>query len=272
MSNTERIFALALAAAVAGCGGQKTLVLGATTTIEDSGLLDTLVTAFTAAHPDIRLTPITSASDAILAMGRRGDLDVMLTHDPAGEARFMEEGLGLSHQPVMHNAFLIVGPASDPAGVRGMHDAVAAMARIAQRHEPFVSRGDSSGTNRKELQLWKDAGLSPSPRRDHWYIDAGVAMGAALLLANERQAYILTEPATYYTVRHSIALVPLVEGDARLTNRYAVTIPASSKNVSPAREFARWITGPPGRALIEHFGERRLGRTPFQPGAPPDTP
>lgn len=259
--------------AFTGCGGSanKTLVLGATTTIEDSGLLDTLVTTFSKAYPDIRVTPITSGSDAVLTMGRRGDLDVMLTHDPAGEAKFMEEGMGVLHEPVMHNHFLIAGPPADPAGIRGMHDAVGAMIRIAERHEPFVSRGDSSGTNRKELSLWRDAGLSPSPAKDSWYIVAGVGMGAALTLANERQAYILTEPATFYAVRHSLSLVPLVEGDARLLNTYSVTIPANSKDPSAARLFASWITGPQGRALIGHFGEMRYGTAPFTPGPAPGT-
>lgn len=268
MSNTERIAIVGLTLALAGCGGQKTLVLGATTTVEDSGLLDSLVTAFEAEDPGIRVTPITSGSDAVLAMGRRGDLDVMLTHDPVGEARFMEEDMGVLHEPVMHNDFLIAGPPSDPAGIRGMRNAVTAMLRIADRHEPFVSRGDSSGTNREELRLWAATGLSPSPERDKWYIDAGVGMGAALQLASERQAYILTEPATFYTVRHAIDLVPLVQGDRRLQNIYSVTIPANSRNVKAARVFARWITGARGRALIGNFGEKRLGRTPFKPGPP----
>jgi tungstate transport system substrate-binding protein len=266
MSNTERIAIVGLTMALAGCGGQKTLVLGATTTVEDSGLLDSLVTAFDAEHPGIRVTPITSGSDAVLAMGQRGDLDVMLTHDPVREAQFMEQDMGVLHEPVMHNYFLIAGPPSDPAGIRGMHNAVTAMLRIADRHQPFVSRGDSSGTNREELRLWTDAGLSPSPDRDKWYIDAGVGMGAALQLASERNAYILTEPATFYTVRHAITLVPLVQGDPHLLNVYSVTIPANSKNIKTARVFARWITGPRGRALIGSFGTKRLGTAPFKPG------
>ncbi len=272
MRKAERVVvSVAVVLAVAGCGAKKTLVLGATTTIEDSGLLDTLVTAFSQAHPDIRVTPVTSGSDAILTMGRRGDLDVMLTHDPVGEAKFMEEDMGVLHEPVMHNDFLIAGPPADPAGIRGMHSAVAALTRIAERQEPFVSRGDSSGTNRKELSLWREAGLSPSPGRDKWYIVAGVGMGAALTLASERQAYILTEPATFYTVRHALTLVPLVQGDPGLLNTYSVTIPANSKDESAARLFAAWITGPQGRALIGHFGERRLGTAPFKPGPAPGT-
>jgi tungstate transport system substrate-binding protein len=271
MSNTERIAALSLVVALAGCGGQKTLVLGATTTIEDSGLLDTLVTAFSRDHPDIRLTPVTSGSDAVLAMGRRGDLDVMITHDPVGEARFMEENMGVLHEPVMHNDFLIAGPPSDPASIKGMHDAVAALRRIARLHEPFVSRGDSSGTNREELSLWRAADLSPSPGRDDWYIEAGVGMGAALTLASERQAYILTEPATFYTVRHALRLVPLVQGDPRLLNVYSVTIPANSKDIKAARLFARWITGPQGHSVIGRFGQKRFGTAPFKPGPAPAT-
>lgn len=272
MRNTERAgVVVAIILALTGCGTKKTLVLGATTTIQDSGLLDTLVTAFSEAYPDIRVTPITSGSDAVLTMGRRGDLDVMMTHDPVGEAKFMEEQMGILHEPVMHNDFLIAGPAADPAGIRGMHDAVEAMKRIAKDQEPFVSRGDSSGTNRKELSLWHDAGLSPTPKKDPWYIVAGVGMGAALTLASERQAYILTEPATFYTVRHALQLVPLVQGDPRLLNTYSVTIPANSKDQSAARLFAAWITGPKGRALIGHYGEKRLGMAPFKPGPAPGT-
>lgn len=259
-----------LAACTAAPSYEDVLVLAATTTIEDSGLLDTLVAAYGEAHPEVRVVPVTAGSGAVLAMGRRGDVDVCLTHDPAGEQRLLEDGAAVSRREFMHNAFRIVGPAADPAGVRGMTDAVAAFGRIAAAGAAFVSRGDASGTRKKELRLWSEAGLSPDPAADPWYIEAGVGMGEALLLANERNAYILTEPATFLALAHLLELEPLVAGDPRLLNRYGATLPTGARDTAVARGFVDWLTGPRGQAVIGGFGVAAYGAPPFLPGPAPD--
>lgn len=260
-----------LAACTAAPSHEDVLVLAATTTIEDSGLLDTLVAAYGEAHPEVRLVPVTAGSGAVLAMARRGDVDVCLSHDPAGEERLVREGAAVARREFMHNAFRVVGPAPDPAALRGMTDAVAAFRRIAAAGAPFVSRGDASGTRKKELQLWSEAGLSPDPSVDRWYIEAGVGMGEALLLANERHAYILTEPATFLALRHLLELEPLVTGDPRLLNRYGATLPAGARDRDVARRFVDWLTGPEGQAVIAGFGVAAYGAPPFLPGPAPDS-
>ncbi len=258
-------------AALLGCRrdapATEVLVLAATTTIEDSGLLDSLVVAFSAAHPSLRVVPVTGGSGTVLAMGRRGDVDVMLTHDPVGEEQFMADGHGDLHREVMHNRFVLAGSRSDPAGIRGMDDVVTAFDRIAEAEAPFISRGDASGTHRKERSLWRLAGRDPDAAEAPWYVEAGLGMGEALLLANERGAYILSGPATFRTLGHVHELDALVTDDPRLLNRYAVTRPVQARNRRAARRFADWITGP-GQDVIRRFGRARYDTTLFTPGPP----
>lgn len=268
------VVALAPALLLPACIADRTadpsrLTLVATTTIQDSGLLDSLVSAFGRSHPGIRLRVLTAGTGEALEIGRRGDADVLLTHDPPAESAFVAAGHGRDRREVMHNDFVIAGPAADPAGVRGLRDGPAALARIAAAASPFVSRGDDSGTHRKEIALWKGVGPAhPGAARGPWYIEAGLGMGEALQLAAERDAYVLTDRATYLTIREDLRLDILVEGDPRMVNRYGVTRVSRGRNAAGALAFAGWITGADGQATIGAFGRERFGRPLFTPAVP----
>jgi len=253
--------------AACGAGDRSTsppLTLGATTTIEDAGLLSALIAAFLEAHPDVHVRTVTGGTGEILAYGRRGDVDVVLAHDPAAESTFVAEGYGIDRRPVMWNDFVIAGPGSDPAGLRGMRDAAAAFAAIARARATFVSRGDESGTHRKELFLWREAGLGvPNAAVDRWYLEAGVGMGDALRLASARRAYILTDRATFRVLRPELDLEILVEGDPRLVNRYAVTRIRGASQAEAANVFVEWLTSPEGLRVVREFGRDRYGEPLF---------
>lgn len=270
-----RCVAAALALAACGAGGVATpppLTVAATTTLEDSGLLPELVAAFRSAHPEVRVRTLTGGTGEVLTLGRHGNVDVVLSHDPAAESTFVAEGHAIERREVMWNDFVIAGPSSDPAGVRRMRDAAAAFAAIARAHAPFVSRGDDSGTHRKELFLWREAGTDAAERSagDRWYIEAGVGMGDALRLADARQAYILTDRATFRVLRRELELEILLEGDARLLNRYGATRVRGAAQPEAAATFVDWLASPEGRRFLSDFGRDRYGEplyfTDPQPG------
>src|SRR6266704_6978069 len=177
----------------------KEVLLATTTSTRDAGLLDSLLPVFER-QTGYTVKVIAVGSGQALAMGRRGDADVVLSHAPDAERALVDSGYFVRRRLVMHNEFLIVGPAGDPAGLRGLSDAVSAFRRIAERRAPFVSRGDQSGTHQREQLFWKRAGFSSIPRND-WYIESGQGMGATLQLADEKHAYTLTDRATYLTWR-----------------------------------------------------------------------
>ena len=240
------------------------VVLGATTTIEDSGLLQELQQSFSAAHPRFVVRTVTGGTGEVLQLGRRGDLDVTLTHDPPAESAFIAEGHANFRWELMYNLFIIAGPESDPAGVRGGRDAAEAMKRIAVRKATFISRGDESGTHKKELFLWKEAGLDVPSARPAWYTEAGAGMGDALRVASERAAYILTEPGTFRVLRDQLRLLPLVEGDARLLNLYSVMRVNRARNGEAADSLVDWLRGP-GLTVIREFGRKQFGAPLFAP-------
>ncbi|MEX2610640.1 MAG: substrate-binding domain-containing protein [Gemmatimonadota bacterium] len=261
--------ALVIAAmALAGCAGaddRPRMVAVATHTVEDAGLLEVLDSAFRAAHPELRLRLVVTGTGEALEIGRRGDADVLLTHAPEDEQRFVAEGHGVERRPVMHNDFLIAGPAADPARVRGAGDAVLAFRAIRNAGAPFVSRADEGGTHKRERALWAALGAAPD-----WdgYTEAGLGMADALRVAAQRGAYILTDRATFATLGPDAGLVALVEGDPRLVNPYAVTLVAGAANPEGARAFADWLVGAEAERLIRAFGRDRAGRPLFVPGAP----
>jgi tungstate transport system substrate-binding protein len=249
------------------CGrnqAESTVVLGATTTIEDSGLLLELQQSFSAAHPRFIIRTVTGGTGEVLQLGRRADVDVTFTHDPPAESAFIAEGHANFRWELMHNFFLIAGPESDPAGLRGERDAAAALKRIADRKATFISRGDQSGTHKKELFLWKEAGLDVPSGRPAWYSEAGAGMGDALRVASERGAYILTEPGTFRVLRDQLSLVPLVEGDARLINIYSVMRLNRARNGEAADSLVNWLRGP-GLAVVGDFGRKQFGAPLFAP-------
>lgn len=238
------------------------LVLASTTSTEDSGLFDLLLPAFGAAHPEHAVRLVAVGSGQALQLGERGDADVLLVHSPAAEQRFMAAGHGVARRPVMHNDFVLVGPADDPAGIRGL-DPVAALRRVAASRATFISRGDESGTHSRERALWADAGIRPEGRP--WYMDVGQGMGETLAIAGERRAYTLSDRGTYLSLTQRDALDVLVEKHDALANPYTVIVAVRARNRRGARAFADWITSPPARHLIAQYGSDRYGQPLFVP-------
>jgi len=245
------------------------VILATTTSTRDAGLLDSLLPVFereTRYHVKV----IAVGSGQALAMGRRGDADVVLSHAPEAERVLVDSGYFVRRRLVMHNEFLVVGPATDPAGLRGLSDAVAAFRRLAERRAPFVSRGDQSGTHQREQLLWKRTGMT-APPRDGWYVESGQGMGATLQLADEKRAYTLTDRATYLAWRDKLQLVPMVEGDSLLYNVYHVLElnpkNAARVNLTGGRALADFFVAPETQALIAGFGKARFGQSLFVPDA-----
>lgn len=243
------------------------MTLATTTSTQDTGLLDSLLPMFRRAS-GIEVKPIAVGTGAALEMARRGDADALLVHAPEAERTYVESGDLVGGRLVMHNDFLILGPASDPAHVRGQRDAAEAMRAIGAAGS-FVSRGDGSGTEQKELVLWKAAGVAPAslPRRE----ETGQGMGATLLVAEERQTYTLTDRGTYLAFQDRLTLVPLVEGDPVLENIYHAYVVNPGKHPtvhrSEAERFVEFITAPEVQRWIGRFGRAKYGEPLFTPDA-----
>jgi tungstate transport system substrate-binding protein len=246
-------------------GGE--ITLATTTSTQDTGLLDSLLPMFQR-ETGIAVKPIAVGTGAALEMARRGDADAVLVHAPEAEREYVESGDLIDGRLIMYNDFLLIGPADDPAHVRGTRDAVVAMKAIAAQGS-FVSRGDGSGTEKKELALWKEAGVSPNSLRRRE--ETGQGMGATLLIADSRKTYTLTDRGTYLAFQDRLTLVPLVEGDPRLRNiyhAYAVN-PGKHPTVhrSEAARFVRFLTEPRTQEWIGQFGRARFGQPLFVPDA-----
>ena len=275
MSRASRhwLAACAMVAALASAGvaaDERAFVLGATTTTANSGLLDHLVARFTEAS-GIAVRVVVVGTGAALNLGRRGDVDVVLVHDRVSEDRFVSDGHGVARRPVMHSDFVIVGPVDDPAGLRGMTDAAAALAAVARARAPFVSRGDDSGTHKAETRLWQAIGMAPPGASDDWYVASGSGMGATLNIAAARGAYTVTDRGTWLSFGNRAGLEILVEGDPRLHNPYGVMLvnPERHGHVKAAEggAFIDWLTGPDGQRAIADFTID--GQQPFLPDAEP---
>ena len=243
------------------------LRLATTTSTDNSGLLREILPEFEAKYGRL-VHVIAVGTGKALQLGRTGDVDVLLVHDRVAELQFIENQFGVDRRDVMYNDFVIVGPSGDPAAIAGGQDGAAAFRRIADTGSLFISRGDDSGTHRKERQIWDFAGRSPS---DQWYREVGQGMGKVLQMADELEAYTLSDRGTWLAYRQRVNLRVLVEGDLRLFNPYGVIAvnPALHPHVNykSAREFIDWITSPPGQAAIARFkidGERL-----FKPSAIP---
>ena len=243
------------------------IILATTTSTQDSGLLDLLVPRFEQAR-GIEVKVIAVGTGAALRMASSGDADAVLVHAPAAERRYVEAGDLVDGRRVMHNDFVLVGPAADPAGIRRLTSAADAMRAIAARGV-FVSRGDESGTHAQELALWSGAGVNPAslPRRE----ETGQGMGATLNIADQRAAYTLTDRATYLALKPRLALALLFEGDARLHNvyhAYAVN-PARHRGVryAEARAFIDFLVSPAVQQAIAGFRREEYGQPLFFPDA-----
>jgi tungstate transport system substrate-binding protein len=243
------------------------MVLATTTSTQDSGLLDSLLPVFRAGT-GIEVKVIAVGSGAALAMARTGDADAVLVHAPEAERPYVESGDLVEGRRIMHNDFLIVGPKDDPAGAGGAGDLAAAMRKIAAAGR-FIARGDGSGTEKKELDLWNAAGIDPA--KVHRREETGQGMGATLLVASERRGYTLTDRGTYLALRQRLDLIPLVEGDPTLLNVYHAYVvnPAKHRKVKPgeARALVAFLASEPAQEMIGSFGESRFGQPLFFPDA-----
>ncbi|MEE8592168.1 MAG: substrate-binding domain-containing protein, partial [Spirochaetia bacterium] len=239
------------------------LRLATTTSTENSGLLAELIPPFED-RTGLKVDVIAVGTGQALKLGETGDVDLVLVHARASEDAFVAAGHGVDRRDVMHNDFIILGPSRDPAGVRDMGNAAEALKAIANRRVSFISRGDDSGTHKKEKALWKQAGLSPKGR---WYRDVGQGMGAVITMSDDMQAYTLADRGTYLSMKSKIALEVLVEGDPKLFNPYGIIAVNPAKhphvNYNGAMRFIAWITSPEGQNIIGAV--QREGQVLFYP-------
>ncbi len=270
------LLALALIALTAGSSaataptraGARVVTLASTTSTENSGLLAHLLPRFTRATGiDVRVIAV--GTGQALRIARNGDADVLLVHHRASEERFVAEGYGVKRHDVMYNDFVLVGPIGDPAGVRGQTDAAQALARIADSESIFASRGDDSGTHKKERDLWAAADREPRDASGTWYRETGSGMGATLNAAAGMGAYALADRATWLAFRNKGDLEVLVEGDPRLFNPYGAILVNPAKhphvNARDGQAFINWLVSEPGHSAIAAF--RVDGRQVFFPSA-----
>ena len=256
-SRTRRLLG-ALVVALAGAGAQAQspfIVMASTTSTEQSGLFAHLLPRFKAASGiDVRVVAV--GTGQALDIGRRGDADIVFVHNTAAEQKFVAEGHAVRRQDVMYNDFVLVGPAADPAGVRGK-DIGAGLRRLAAAGAAFVSRGDKSGTHAAELRLWQTVGVDPAAGRPAWYKECGCGMGQALNLGASIDGHVLTDRATWLSFRNRGRLAILVEGDTRLFNQYGVMVvdPARHPKVKAdlAQRFADWVLSPAGQKAIADY-------------------
>jgi tungstate transport system substrate-binding protein len=258
----------ALAASASGQpGGSGPVILATTTSTQDSGLLDVLVPMFERAS-GYTVKTVAVGTGQSLAMGARGEADVVLVHAPKLEMKYVESGDLINRRLVMHNDFIIVGPKADPAGAKSAKTAAEAMKAIAGKAAAFVSRGDNSGTHVKERALWKAAGVTPARP---WYIESGQGMGATLTIASERQAYALTDRATYLAFSKRVDLPIVLEGDAPLLNVYHVMEVSAVKhpkiNAAGGKAFADFMVSAVAQSAIRTFGVAKYGQPLFFPDA-----
>ena len=241
------------------------LRLATTTSTVASGLLDQILPVFTR-ETGIEVHVIAVGTGKALRMGADGDVDVVLVHAPKAEEKFVADGYGVDRRGVMYNEFLIVGPASDPAGIRGETDAAKALVRISSSGAGFVSRGDDSGTHKKELGLWASAGVKPEGR---WYMEAGQGMGKVLQMAGELDAYTLVDEGTWIKQGPGTRLEELSRGDERLFNPYGIIAVNPQlhpqTNYADARTLVEWMTGINGQRLIGNY--RLAGKQLFTPSS-----
>ena len=245
------------------------VILATTTSTQDSGLLDVLVPVFEK-KSGLTVKTISVGTGQALALAARGEADVTLAHAPSIERKYVEEGKLLNRRLVMYNDFVIIGPASDPARIKGLASAVEAMKRISASRSRFVSRGDKSGTHALELDLWRQAGLAPgSAPEAAWYIESGQGMGQTLGIADDRRAYTLADRGTWLAFQKRVSLPVLVEKDKPLLNLYSVmeVNPANGPRVNGAggKAFADFMLAPETQAVIKIFGADRYGQPLFVP-------
>jgi tungstate transport system substrate-binding protein len=248
----------------ASCGSGNDLIVGATTSVHDTGLLDVLTEAFReeSGYDVAAVTPIIAGSGQILELARRGELDAVITHSPQAEAQLIMEGDGIDRREIMQNRFVLVGPPDDPAGARSVATASEALERIAAAERKFISRGDNSGTHIRELALWGQAGIDP--RGQSWYQESGAGQGQSLLVASDKGAYTLVDSSTFTVFQERLALEPYVFDEE--PNRYSIIRVSPEKhnvNEAAALAFADFLTSPIAQRIIAEFGRERYAEPLF---------
>jgi tungstate transport system substrate-binding protein len=247
---------------------QKTIILATTTSTQDSGLLDVLLPVFEK-ETGYFVKTIAVGSGQAMAMGQKGEADVLLVHSPEAEKKFVAEGYGMNRRLVMHNDFIIVGPSEDPAKIKGLRSSSESFKKIASAKVLFNSRGDNSGTHAKEREIWKAAGINSE--REKWYQQTGLGMGQTLNVAAEKKGYTLADRGTYLALKKNLNLDILVEGDAILLNIYHVIEVNPAKwpkvNSAGAKAFADFVVSEEAQKIVKTFGVDKFGSPLFFPDA-----
>jgi tungstate transport system substrate-binding protein len=266
------IAAVAAAAVLSGAPASaqdKSIVVSSTTSTQDSGLFGYILPLFKQ-KTGIEVKVIAQGTGQALDTGRRGDADVVFVHAKSAEQKFLAEGQGVKRYPVMYNDFVLIGPKSDPAGVKGMKDVAKALQMIKDKQAPFISRGDRSGTHLAELALWnRNAGIDIEKEKGPWYKSIGQGMGAALNTASASNAYVLSDRGTWISFKNKGDLVIAVEGDKRLFNQYGVMLVNPEKHPSVKKDlgqqFIDWLVSPEGQKAIANY--KINGEQLFYPNA-----
>jgi tungstate transport system substrate-binding protein len=271
MFNRRMLIAAAVAvlSATPVAAQDKSIVVSSTTSTQDSGLFGYILPLFKQ-KTGIDVKVIAQGTGQALDTGRRGDADVVFVHAKSAEEKFLAEGQGVKRHPVMYNDFVLIGPKSDPAGVKGMKDVAKALQMIKDKQAPFISRGDRSGTHLAELALWnKNAGIDIDKEKGPWYKSIGQGMGAALNTASASNAYVLSDRGTWISFKNKGDLVIAVEGDKRLFNQYGVMLvnPQKHPNVKKdlGQQFIEWLVSPEGQKAIANY--KINGEQLFYPNA-----
>ncbi len=244
------------------------ITVASTTSTDDSGLFAHILPAFEAATGiDVRIVAV--GTGQAIGLAEKGDVDVLFVHHKPSEQKFVAEGFGVQRYDVMYNDFVILGPSGDPAGIAGMRNAANALAKIAENQTLFASRGDDSGTHKKELSLWQTAFINPKKATGNWYRELGSGMGATLNTAVELRAYVISDRATWIAFQNKGGLKVLVEGDSTLFNQYGVILVSSKRHphveAQAGQKFIDWLISTEGQQLIGSY--KRNGQQLFFPNA-----
>jgi len=275
MLNRRHLIAIAACVVLGGpaFAQEKSIVVASTTSTQDSGLFGHILPLFKD-KTGIAVRVVAQGTGQALDTGRRGDADVVFVHARAAEEKFVAEGAGVKRYPVMYNDFVLIGPESDPAGVKGTKDIVAALKAIKEKGAAFISRGDKSGTHQAELNLWTVAGVDIAKDKGAWYKEIGQGMGAALNTASASNAYVLADRGTWLSFKNRGPLAIVVEGDKRLFNQYGVILvnPQKYPNVKQelGQQFIDWLVSPEGQKAIADYkinGEQLFYANAKDPGA-----
>jgi tungstate transport system substrate-binding protein len=259
MSIVRSLFVIAATITLAGAPADaqdKSIILASTTSTQDSGLFGHILPLFKA-KTGIDVKVVAQGTGQALDTGRRGDADVLLVHAKAQEEKFVADGFGVKRYPVMYNDFVLIGPKSDPAGIKGMSDVAKALQAIKSRGASFISRGDRSGTHIAELDLWKAAGIDIGKEKGPWYKEIGQGMGAALNTASAANAYVLADRGTWLSFKNRGDLDILLAGDKRMFNQYGVILVNPARHPHVKKEFGQafidWLVSPEGQRAIADY-------------------